>query len=293
MERGMMDSFKRTFKFIKEHILTILIICVALFCVSMALMLIQQMIRLVINIVIFIVIFLIGMGLALVIEGGSIAVLGIILIIIGCILAMATIIGLIALFVLMGSVGMGAQIFISELLHKLKHEGEITWRGTENHLKNNWRILLSKGAKLFFAYVLVLIPFILIMSILLIGVFGSLVYSINQAPASSPLFIVSLIVMILAGIVFFISLIILLLIIGFVVDSSAVRIAEGKRVGTAFRHGMKDIRQNRRGVWYYILGTFIMTLASIIFFPLAFILQPFMPILTKSFFMINRDMFYD
>lgn len=293
MQRGMMDSYKRTFKFIKENILTILIMCLVMFILTIGMTIAQQVATFLIYILSFVLVILIAIGIALIIEGGGIMVLGIILLMIGTLLALITLAFFIGFIVFIGSFGMGIQILISELLYKMKHEGKITWRESWSYINASWRILLKKGAKLFLSYLAVLIPFILLINILYGGVIGLLIYSVVMAPDSGPVITVVLLVILFISTIFAIGLIVLIPILWFVVDSSTVRIAEGNTVKKAFRHGFKDIRYSRRGVWYYIAGVFILAFTSLIIFPLAFILQPLIPILTKAFIMSNRDMFYE
>jgi hypothetical protein len=193
----------------------------------------------------------------------------------------------------MGSMGFGLQILISELLLKLKHEGKITWKETWAHVKGNWKDLLRKGSRLLFTYLAVLIPIILIINVLYTAVIGLLIYSVAQSPSSSPVITVVLVVMLFVSTIFLAILLILVPILWFVTDTTCVRIAEGKKVWTGFRHGFRDVKQNRTAVWYYVVGVLVLTIVSMLFFPLAFILQPLIPILSKAYFITNRDMFYD
>jgi hypothetical protein len=293
MERGMMESYRRTFDFVKKNILTILVMCLVLFGISIGITILYQFFMFIINFLILFFAVFIGVGIALILEGGGIAVLGIFLFAMGCILALITIGAYIGSIVFLGSLGMGLQILISEILIKLKHGVKIIWKEEMNYINTSWRSILKKGSRLFITYLAVAIPFILIFILILTGIISMLVYSAAKAPESSPVTAVSLILMIFTCTVFIISFLIFVPILMYLVESAAVRVAEGKKSGMAFRYGFKDIRHNRRGVWYYILGTFLLFLASILFFPIAFIVQPLIPILTKAFFITNRDMFYD
>jgi len=130
MQRSMKKSYRRTFRFLKKHFLSVLIMCLVLFIVFLAMIISQQIAGIIIYGLTFVVFILIGAGIALTIEGGGIAILGIVLIVLGGLLALASLVIMIMLMVLMGSIGFGIQILLSELLLKLKHEGRITWKDT-------------------------------------------------------------------------------------------------------------------------------------------------------------------
>ena len=232
-------------------------------------------------------------GIILVSEGGAIVALGILLIVIGAVLILFFFALVLLLFFLIGSVGFSIHILISELLIRLKNDEKLKWKDAWEYVSTNWKELFRKGRRMFAAYLIIIIPLIIIINVIYLALMGLVIYSVIIAPGSGAIFTIAMIGMIVIGTLFFITMLIIGPVLWFLIDSTTVRIAEGKKIRTSFRHGFRDLRMNRRGVWQFVFGMFMATIISMVFWPIAFILQPLIPIISKAFIIANRDMFYD
>ncbi|MBN1539324.1 MAG: hypothetical protein JW939_04200 [Candidatus Thermoplasmatota archaeon] len=293
MHRGMEDSYRRTYDLLKAHKTSVLMICAALYVIFFCMMMAQQF-------VFFIIYGIMGLGglailggAILATLGGGLTILGIVVILIGIFILFIMFLVMIAFIVAAGSFNFGLQIFIAQLLLKLRTGIKLDWKDIWGELKGDWRHLIGQGIRLFLRYIglalVIILPIYLIMGVIIA------VLVVPQVLGASPVLTMALTVFAnLALVVIYLPFILIVYpVLLFVFEAAAVRMAEGKTAGKAVMHGLKDIRYNRRGVLYFVLGYLAVNLAAMIFFPIAFLLGPLLPLLTKSYFLANRDLFYE
>jgi len=293
MQRGMKESYDRTWDLLKDNKSSLLIMVVLLLIFIFGMNMSAQVLTLIIYGFIGLAVGALVGGIYLIGLGGGLMVLGIILVVIGAllILAMATLFFI--LIAIIGAVGMGVQIHIAELLLRLKAGIKPTWNGIIDEVKGDWKHLLKRGFDLFIRYLLLSFVITIIFDLVFFGAIGgSIALILINSTSETSITLATLLVLIVSSI-FGLATVFLMPLIMFVMDSSCVRVAEGKGAGTAIRHGLKDVRYNHRGIMYYFVGVLAIILLSMIVFPIAFLVQPLLPILTKSFIIMNRDMFYE
>ncbi|MGA1793818.1 MAG: DUF4013 domain-containing protein [Thermoplasmatota archaeon] len=293
MQRGMKESFRRTLDLLKENKSAIFTIGAVLFIFMMGMNMITQVAMFIVYGLMALAGGAIAGGIYLVNLGGDMMVIGVILLILGSLVLLAMILALIGLVVIINSIGFGAQIYLAELLLRLKRGIKPEWKGIVDEAKREWKHLLKRGFKLFIRYLLLALILIILVDIVGFGTIAAVVFLAATEGTSGAVVSLVLFVAILLNVVLALMIIIILPIFMFIADASCVRMAEGKDAGTAIRHGLKDVRYNSTGIFYYFVGILILSLLSMVVFPVAVLLQPLLPILTKSFILMNRDMFYD
>ena len=293
MRRGMKESYKRTVDLLKEHITSILLICAAMYVIFLCISMIQQFFLLIIYGLMGVGLFAIIGGVILATMGGGLTVLGIMIIVFGVILLFIMFLLMVLFIIAAGSFNFGLQIFIAELLLKLKNGVQIDWNDIWSELKSDWKRIIKRGAGLFLRYLLIALVISLVTYLILAVTVGALVILLIFEVSPVLTVTTSILANILLLVLYSLLLIVVYPVLWYVFEAAAVRMAEGKDAGRAVSHGLRDIRHHKRGVIYFAAGYLLLILATMVFFPLAIILGPMMPVLTKSFFISNRDMFYE
>ncbi|MBN1391075.1 MAG: hypothetical protein JXA22_10590, partial [Candidatus Thermoplasmatota archaeon] len=282
MHRGMADSYRRTYDLLKGHKSSVLMLCVALYVIFFCMMMAQQFF-------IFIIYGIMGLGGLAVLGGALLATLGGVLTILGIVVILLGIFILLIMFLVMmafilasGSFNFGLQIFIAQLLLRLKTGIKLDWKDIWGELKGDWRHLIGQGARLFLRYIG--LALVIILSIYLIMGVIVAVLVVPLVLGASPVLTMALTVFAnLALVVIYLPIVLVVYpVLWFVFEAAAVRMAEGKTAGKAVMHGFRDIRHHRRGVLYFVIGYLAFSLAAMVFFPIAILLGPLLPLLTKS-----------
>jgi len=289
----MIDSYKRTYEFIKSNFLSVLMLAAVISIVFWALGFIQQGVIYLIYGLLFLATLIMGGGVALLAQGGGVTILGIVIMAVGIILGIALIVVLFAMIFIFVSFSFGIQIFISEVLNDIKHERKATFKGTFSRLREDWKRYLKGGMKLFGYYFLMTLPFILILNIVYGIVIAFFIIVLSSTDPSGETITLSILAINLASILLSMMLIFLIPILQFIIESSAMRMAEGKKARESVKLGFKDLFKSTRGVIYYITGVFFLMMVIFLIFPLIIIAQGAIPVITKTFLLANRDMFLD
>ncbi|MGA1820842.1 MAG: hypothetical protein ACMUHU_07540 [Thermoplasmatota archaeon] len=291
MRRGMKGSYRRTADLIKEHFTSILLICAAVYVVFLCMSMVQQFFLFIIYGLLGVGLFAIIGGVLLATLGGGLTALGIIIIIFGIVLLFIMLLLFLLFIIAAGAFNFGLQIYIAELLLKLKNGAKVDWSDFWNDLRSGWKRIMKRGAGLFLRYLLIALVISLLTYLILACFVAAFIFMFIFEASPVMTVTTSILANILLMAFYGILMVVVYPVLWFVFEAAAVRMAEGKDAGKAVRQGLRDIRHHKRGVLYFAAGYLMLILATMVFFPLAFILGPIMPVLTKSFFIANRDMF--
>ncbi|MBN1539323.1 MAG: DUF4013 domain-containing protein [Candidatus Thermoplasmatota archaeon] len=293
MRRGLAESYQRTLDLPGKHKMSFLGICV--FTVSFILVLTVAQVFLIILASIFLALVsgALAGGICLLDYGGGIHVVAIILLVAGGILSLLFLVILLCIALTIGSTAFGAQIHIADLLLKMKMGEKLGSRGILKELKYDWKDLLRSGYRLLTRLITLFIGFLIVIEVVTFCMIAAVMFLVQKSGVSDASSIMTTVVIVIISIVIALIFLVIIPVLVFMIDSASMRMAEGKDVRTAIIHGLKDVRYNASGILYYILWVLILIAVSIVVFPLAFILQPLIPVLSKSFLIANRDMFYE
>ncbi|MBN1391076.1 MAG: hypothetical protein JXA22_10595 [Candidatus Thermoplasmatota archaeon] len=292
MRRGLVGSYRRTLDLLKKDRMSILGICV--FTISFMLVLTIAQVSLIILGSLFLALVsgpIVG-GIYLLDQGGGIHALAIILLVTGSILSLLFLVILLCIALTIGSTAFGAQIHIADLLLKIKMGEKLRWRGILNELRYDWKDILRSGYRLLTRLITLFIGILIVIEVVTFCMIAAIMFLVQKSDVSDASSVMTVAAIFIISIVVALIFIVIIPLLVFMIDSASVRMAEGKDVKTAIRHGLKDVRYNTSGISYYILWVLILIVVSIMVFPLAFILQPLISVVSKSFLIANRDMFY-
>ncbi|MGA1793817.1 MAG: hypothetical protein ACMUHM_07695 [Thermoplasmatota archaeon] len=293
MRRGLVGSYKKTLDLLKTQRRSFLGICVFILMFILVLTIVQLLLIILVSVFLALVSGAFAGGIHLLDHGGGLGTLAIILLVSGGILSLLFLVTLLGIALTMGSAAFGAQIHIADLLLKMKMGEMLEWKGILNQLKIDWKGLLKSGYKLLTRLFTLFIGLLIGIEIVTFGIIVLVMFVVQQSDVSNASSIMTTVVVAIISIVIALILIFLIPVLIFMIDSASVRMAEGKDVKTAIRHGLKDVRHNTSGVFFYILWVLILIALSIVILPIAFILQPIIPVLSKAFLIANRDLFYE
>ncbi|MGA1821081.1 MAG: hypothetical protein ACMUIG_00980 [Thermoplasmatota archaeon] len=199
---------------------------------------------------------------------------------------------LIALMVIIGGMIFGMEIYISRKILDIFGGGAINLDIMKAELKEQWKIYLDKGIRLYLLYTMFLLP-ILLLPILIVILVILIIILILMLMDVMIAFIFSYVMMYFISfiIIFFLIAAILLInpFIIFITDWTALKMAEGKGAWESFKEAVSYVWRKPKLMKHFWTGYFLITLASSFLTPLAMILSVALPILTKLFLLINDE----
>ncbi|MEA3559276.1 MAG: hypothetical protein U9R75_08495 [Candidatus Thermoplasmatota archaeon] len=293
MSRSFFDPYHRTYEFVRKDLTTFGSLGVMNLVVAFAASMIYQVLITALNFLMFIPIVIIVVGILLMTQGTVGLIFGIVITILGVVILIAMFLAMMGTGMLIGVVGAAMNLLISEKLKLMKKGYVSKLEALLKEGRKRWKELMNRGAKLFLAYLAISFPVMMCLSLVSGGIMIAFIVGIPLLIADPA---VSFIIMIFALILLsFLTVLLypIFFVLMFIYDMTSLRMVEGKSTGIALRMSIKDIKYNRKGVFMYCLGLMGSIMVMMMIFPLAFIGQGFLGILTKSFIISNRKMFRD
>lgn len=198
----------------------------------------------------------------------------------------------ILMIVALGSVSMGSEIYTARKILDIRMGEKLKIGYILEGLKSDWKLYLMKGLRLYLLILFISIFFALLLVLailLLVGIVLGIIYLIGEIEIIGATIFFIYPIIFLLYIVFYLFALVVSPIIQYVVDWTAIFMAEGKGALESLREAVSLLFRKKKLAFKYWLGYIVITLISSMIYPLSMIMSFILPIASKLFLLINEN----